>query len=254
MPIDPKKFDMDFILNNKRSKKSVPRTFEDEERDRRIWTAATILLIVFFVISFATGYDYVRLKVRALENQSDLSLTAYFKKCLIAFWAEPGRARLTDGKIPLYPDAQAASKMKLASISLDRQVYVIQNGPMEFVVELGFAAPMKAGIGALVGIEEMKADAFSAAGDFAQFAREMQTDKKPRGHVVRVNGMRYELNDKISDDTVLSYETGFGYDFRYAITSKHSRRQMIAFFERIDIWKTNEFLAVQREFEKGVVY
>lgn len=36
--------------------------------------------------------------------------------------------------------------MKLASISFDRQVYVIQNGPMEFVVELGFLAPMKAGI------------------------------------------------------------------------------------------------------------
>ena len=113
---------------------------------------------------------------------------------------------------------------------------------------------MKAGIGALAGIEEMKADAFRAAGEFAQFAREMQPDKKPWGHVVRVNGMRYELNDKISGDTVLSYETGFGYDFRYAITSKHSRRQMIAFFERIDIWKTNEFLAVQREFEKGVEY
>ena len=63
--------------------------------------------------------------------------------------------------------------------------------------------------------------------------------------------MRYELNDKISDDTVLSYETGFGYDFGYAIISKHSRRQMIAFFEGIDIWKTNEFLAFQREFEKG---
>ena len=62
--------------------------------------------------------------------------------------------RLTDGKIPLYPDAQAASKMKLASISFDRQVYVIQNGPMEFVVELGFVAPMKAGIGALAGIEK----------------------------------------------------------------------------------------------------
>jgi len=29
---------------------------------------------------------------------------------------------------------------------------------------------------------------------------------------------------------------------------------MIAFFERIDIWKTNEFLAFQREFEKGVEY
>ena len=27
---------------------------------------------------------------------------------------------------------------------------------------------------------------------------------------------------------------------------------MIAFFEGIDIWKTNEFLAVQREFEKGL--
>ncbi|NCV66815.1 MAG: hypothetical protein EBW61_02985 [Rhodobacteraceae bacterium] len=86
--------------------------------------------------------------------------------------------------------------MKLASISFDRQVYVIQNGPMEFVVELGFLAPMKAGM----------------------------------------------------------YEAGFGYDFRYAITSKHSRRQMIAFFEGIDIWKTNEFLAFQREFEKGVEY
>ena len=144
--------------------------------------------------------------------------------------------------------------MKLASISFDRQVYFIQNGPMEFVVELGFLAPMKAGIGALAGIEEMKADAFSAAGAFAQSVREMESDTKPRGHVVRVNGMRYELNDKISDDTVLSYETGFGYDFRYAITSKHSRRQMIAFFEGIDIWKTNEFLAVQREFEKGVEY
>ena len=83
----------------------------------------------------------------------------------------------------------------------------------------------------------------------AQSVREMEPDTKPRGHVVRVNGMRYELNDKISDDTVLSYETGFGYDFRYAITSEHSRRQMIAFFEGIDIWKTNEFLAVQREFE-----
>ena len=58
----------------------MPRTFEDEERDRRIWTAATILLIVFFVISFATGYDYVRLKERALENQSELSLTADFKQ------------------------------------------------------------------------------------------------------------------------------------------------------------------------------
>jgi len=144
--------------------------------------------------------------------------------------------------------------MKLASISFDRQVYVIQNGPMEFVVELGFLAPMKAGIGALAGIEEMKADAFNAAGAFAQSVREMESDTKPRGHVVRVNGMRYELNDKISDDTVLSYETGFGYDFRYAITSKHSRRQMIAFFEGIDIWKTNEFLAFQREFEKGVEY
>ena len=144
--------------------------------------------------------------------------------------------------------------MKLASISFVRQVYVIQNGPMEFVVELGFAAPMKAGIGALAGNEEMKADAFSAAGEFAQFAREMQPDKKPWGHVVRVNGMRYELNDKISGDTVLSYETGFGYDFRYAITSKHSRRQVIAFFEGIDMWKTNEFLVVQREFEKGVEY
>ena len=103
--------------------------------------------------------------------------------------------------------------MKLASISLDRQVYVIQNGPMEFVVELGFLAPMKAGIGALAGIEKMEADAFSAAGAFAQSVREMESDAKLRGHVFRVNGMRYELNDKISDDTVLSYETGFGYDF-----------------------------------------
>jgi len=108
---------------------------------------------------------------------------------------------------------------------------------------------MKAGIGALAGIEGMKTDAFSAVVAFAQSVREMEPDTKPRGHVVRVNGMRYELNDKISDDTVLSYETGFDYDFRYAITSKHSRRQMIAFFEGIDIWKTNEFLAVQREFE-----
>ena len=113
---------------------------------------------------------------------------------------------------------------------------------------------MKAGIGALAGIEEMKTDAFSAVGAFAQSVREMEPDTKPRGHVVRVNGMRYELNDKISDDTVSSYETGFGYDFRYAITSKHSRSQMIAFFEGIDIWKTNEFLVVQREFEKGVEY
>ena len=95
MPIDPKKFDKDFILINKRSKKSAPRTFEDEERDRRIWTAATILLIVFFVISFATGYDYVRLKVRALENKSDLSLPHILNKCLIAFWAEQGQVRLT---------------------------------------------------------------------------------------------------------------------------------------------------------------
>ena len=68
MPIDPNKFDRDYILNNKRSKKSTPRTFEDEERERRIWTAATILLIVFFAISFATGDNYVRLKVQALEN------------------------------------------------------------------------------------------------------------------------------------------------------------------------------------------
>ena len=157
-------------------------------------------------------------------------------------------------KIPLYLDAQAASKMKFASISFDRQVYVIQNGPMEFVVELGFVAPMKAEIGALAGIEEMKADAFSAAGAFAQSMREVESDPKPRGHLVCVNGMRYELNDKISDDTVLSHETGFGYGFRYAIISKHSRRQMIALCERIDIWKTNEFLAVQREFEKGVEY
>ena len=254
-------------------------------RDRRVWTAATILLIVVFVISFATGYDYVRLKVRGLENQADLSLSTYFRqvpdrilgrtgpsatdaKMMAALgmfpidqvgWSyrpatQEDLERLADGKIPLNPDARAASKMKLAAISFDRRVYVIQNGPMEFVFELGFLAPMKAGIGALAGIEEMKADAFSAAGDFAQFAREMQTDKRPRGHVVRVNGMRYELNDKISDDTVLSYETGFGYDFRDAITSKHSRRQMIAFFERIDTWKTNEFLAVQREFEKGVEY
>ena len=59
MPIDPNKFDRDYILNNRRSKKSAPGTFEDEERDRRIWTAATILLIVFFVVSFATGHDYV---------------------------------------------------------------------------------------------------------------------------------------------------------------------------------------------------
>ena len=285
MPIDPNKFDRDYILSNKRSKKSAPRTFEDEERDRRIWTAATILLIVFFVISFATGYDYVRLKVRALENQSDPSLSTYFKQVPDRILGRTGPSatdakmmaalgmfpidqvgwtyrsgtqedleRLTDGRIPLYPDAQAASKMKLASILFDRQVYVVQNGPMEFVVELGFLAPMKAGIGALAGIEEMTADAFSAAGEFAQFAREMQPDKKPRGHVVRVHGMRYELNDKISDDTVLSHETGSGYDFRYAITSKHSRRQMIVCFERIDIWKTNEFLAVQREFEKGVEY
>ena len=125
---------------------------------------------------------------------------------------------------------------------------------MEFVVELGFVASMKAGIGALAGIEEMKADARSAVGAFAQSMREVEPDTKPRGHVVRVNGMRYELNDKISDETVLSYETGFGYEFRYAITSKHSRRQMIAFFERIDICKTNEFLSVKREFEKGVEY
>mgnify|MGYP000515173455 CR=1 FL=1 len=62
---------------------------------------------------------------------------------------------------------------ELASISFDRQVYVIQKGPMEFVVELGFLAPMKAGIGALAGIEEMKADAFSAAGAFAQSVREI---------------------------------------------------------------------------------
>ena len=80
MPIDPNKFDWDYILNNKRSKKSTPSTFEDEERDRRIWTTATILLIVFFAISFATGDNYVRLKVQALENQSDLSLSTYFRQ------------------------------------------------------------------------------------------------------------------------------------------------------------------------------
>ena len=285
MPIDPNKFDRDYILNNKRPKKPTPRTFEDEERDRRIWTAATILLIVFFAISFATGDNYVRLKVQALENQSDLSLSTYFRqvpdrilgrtqpsatdaKMMAALgmfpfdqveWSyrpatQEDLERLTDEKIPMYPDAKAASKMKLASISFDRQVYVIQNGPMEFVVELGFWAPMKAGIGALPGIEEMKADVLSAAGTFAQSMHEVEPDTKPRGHVVRVNAMRHELNDKISDDTVLSYETGFGHDFRYAITSKHSRRQMIAFFERIDIWKTNEFLSVKREFEKGVEY
>ena len=95
MSIDPKKFDKDFILNNKRSKKSVPRTFEDEERDRRIWTAAIILLIVFFVISFATGYGYVRLKVRALKINRTLSLTAYFKQVPDRIWAEQRRARLT---------------------------------------------------------------------------------------------------------------------------------------------------------------
>ena len=285
MPIDPNKFDRDYILNNKRSKKSTPRTFEDEERDRRIWTAATILLIVFFAISFATGDNYVRLKVQALENQFDLSLLTYFRqvpdrilgrtqpsatdaKMMAALGMFPvDQVRwsyrpvtqedfepLTDGKIPMYPDAKAASKMKLASFSFDRQVYVIQNGPMEFVVELGFLAPMKAGIGALADIEEMKADVLSAAGAFAQSMRQVEPDTKPRGHVVRVNGMRYELIDKISDDTVLSYETGFGHDFRCAITSKNSRRQMIAFFERIDICKTNEFLSVKREFEKGVEY
>ena len=80
MPIDPNKFDRDYVLSDKRSKKSTPRTFEDEERDRRIWTAATILLIVFFAISLATGDNYVRLKVQALENQSDLSLLTYFKQ------------------------------------------------------------------------------------------------------------------------------------------------------------------------------
>ena len=80
MPIDPNKFDRDYILNNKRPKKPTPRTFEDEERDRRIWTAATILLIVFFAISFATGDNYVRLKVQALKNQSDLSLSTYFRQ------------------------------------------------------------------------------------------------------------------------------------------------------------------------------
>ena len=89
MPIDSNKFDRDYILNNKRAKKSVPRTFEDEERDWRIWTAATILLIVFFVISFATGYDYVRLKVQALENQSDLSLSTYFRQVPDRILAEP---------------------------------------------------------------------------------------------------------------------------------------------------------------------
>ena len=185
MPIDPNKFDRDYILNNKRSKKSAPLTFEDEERDRRIWTAATILLIVFFVISFTTGYDYVRLKVRALENQSDLSLSTYFRQVPDRILGRTGPSatdakmtaalgmfpidqvgwsyrpatqedlvRLTDGKIPMYPHAQVASKMKLASISFDRQVYVIQNGPMEFVVELGFVASMKAGIGALLVLKK----------------------------------------------------------------------------------------------------
>ena len=244
MPIDPNKFDRDYILINKRSKKSTPRTFEDEERERRIWTAATILLIVFFAISFATGDNYVRLKVQALENQSDLSLSTYFRqvpdrilgrtqpsatdaKMMAALgmfpvdqvrWSyrpatQEDFERLTDGKIPMYPDAKAALKMKLASFSFDRQVYVFQNGPMDFVVELGFLAPMKAGIGALSDIEEMKADVLSAAGAFAQSMRQVEPDTKPRGHVVRVNGMRYELIDKISDDTVLSYETGCGHDF-----------------------------------------
>ena len=37
---------------------------------------------------------------------------------------------------------------------------------------------MKAGIGALAGIEEMKADAFSAAGAFAQSVREMESGKR----------------------------------------------------------------------------
>ena len=32
------------------------------------------------------------------------------------------------------------------------------------------------------------------------------------------------------------------------------RLPWIAFWERIEIWKTNEFLSVQREFEKGVEY
>ena len=53
--------------------------------------------------------------------------------------------RLADGKIPLNPDARAASKMKLAAISFDRRVYVIQNGPMEFVIELGFFSSDESG-------------------------------------------------------------------------------------------------------------
>ena len=36
--------------------------------------------------------------------------------------------------------------------------------------------------------------------------------------------------------------------------TSHMRLSLIAFFKRIDIWKTNEFLSVQREFEKGVEY
>ena len=53
-------------------------------------------------------------------------------------------------------------------------------------------------------IEEMKADAFSAAGEFAQFAREMQPDKKPRGHVVRVNGMRHLEDQRVSSNDCFS--------------------------------------------------
>ena len=38
------------------------------------------------------------------------------------------------------------------------------------------------------------------------------------------------------------------------IETTQLRMSLIAFFERIDIWKTNEFLSVQREFETGVEY
>lgn len=80
------------------------------------------------------------------------------------------------------------SKMKLASISFDRQVYVIQNETLEFVFALAFIALMKAGIGALFGIEKMKADALGGTGEFAKFACEIGPKTNPREHIVRVNG------------------------------------------------------------------
>lgn len=81
----------------------------------------------------------------------------------------------------------------------------------------------------------MKADDLSDTVEFAQFACEMDPNTKSRVNIFCVNSMRYELNYKITEDKVLWYDTGSSYDFRYAITSKHSRRQLNAFFERTGI-------------------